>query len=117
MRAVLLIGLFAPGLAMSSDALVGEWSTDAQTCASGRVTYTADGRHEGLSFTDGEWRVLASGSYELEGERLLVRADDVEDRLVILSVDAERLELRNADQARMLALGVDSVSFTRCPSR
>ncbi len=117
MRSVLLFGLLAPGLAMASDSLVGEWSTDAAGCATARVTYTADGRHEGLVFEDGQWRTLATGSYRLEGERLVVRAGDVEDRLVILEADAERLVLRNADAARMRALGVDAVNFVRCAAR
>lgn len=117
MRLVLLLGLIVPAMAISSDALVGEWSTDAQTCASGRVTYTADGRHEGLVFEDGQWRTLATGSYRLEGQRLVVRAGDVEDRLDIVSADDERLVLRNADPARMRAIGVESVSFVRCAPR
>lgn len=117
MHVVLWVGLLAPGLAMASDTVVGEWSTDAAGCAAARVTYTAEGRHEGLIFEDGHWRTLASGSYRLEGDRLVVRAGDVEDRLVIIAADAERLVLRNADPVRMQALGVDAVNFVRCAAR
>jgi len=117
MRLVLLTTLLIPSLALASDALVGDWSTDAESCATARVTYTADGRHEGLSFENGEWLVLATGSYRREGDRLMVRAGDIEDRLVILSVDAEHLLLRNEDEARMTALGIESVAFVRCPPR
>ena len=117
MRAALIALFLAPMPTLAAEALIGEWSVDAESCAQTRVTYTADGKHEALVNQDGQWRTLGSGSYRHEGERLTVRAGAIEDRLVILSLDSERLVLRNEDEARMKAAGTDAVSFVRCPSR
>lgn len=117
MRAAIIPLVFLPLPALAADALIGEWSVDAASCAHTRVTYTAEGKHEALVQEGGTWRTLGSGSYRHEGERVVVRAGAIEDRLVILSLDSERLVLRNEDEARMKAAGTDSVSFVRCPAR
>jgi len=117
MRVPLLLVALLPLPAVAADALIGEWSTDAANCTKTRVTYTVDGKHEALLNDNGQWRTLGSGSFSHEGDRITVRAGAIEDRLLILSLDSDRLVLRNEDEARMKAAGTDSIGFVRCPAR
>lgn len=103
--------------AHAADALVGEWALDAGQCATTRIVYTADGRNEAWTNRDGSWSRLSSGTYTHNGAELVVEAQGQSDRLHIMRLDSEVLELRNADKARMDQIGLDGVSFVRCPSR
>ena len=103
--------------ARAADALVGEWALDAGQCADTRIVYTADGRNEAWMMRDGGWSKLSSGSYTHSGAELVVEANGQRDQLHIVRLDAEVLELRNADKERMAQIGRDTVGFVRCPAR
>lgn len=117
LRPFLLFVLLAPKLA-NADALVGEWSIDAPSCDHARLTYTAEGLHEALMLEGGTWKTMASGTYSRDGDRVRVQTGEQQhDDLVIIRADDRTLELRNADAARMQAMGMDSVTLVRCPPR
>lgn len=109
------------GLILLSSALpaataeVGEWGIDAEMCAESRVVFTADGLHQAQMLQDGQWQALASAPYRRDGNILIVEADGAEERLEVLEESAGRLVLRNADEARQEALGIDRLELERCP--
>lgn len=109
------------GLTLLSSALlaatgeVGEWGIDAEFCAESRVVFTADGLHQAWMLEDGQWQVAVSAPYRRDGNFLIVDVDGVEDRLEVLEESAERLVLRNTDEARHEALGIDRLELERCP--
>lgn len=110
------LGLILLGVALHAAAAeVGEWGIDEEMCAESRVVFTADGLHEARILEDGQWQTLASAPYRREGNTLIVEVDGVEDRLEVLEESADRLVLRNADEARHEALGIDRLELERCP--
>ncbi len=115
---VLILLLLPLSLAAQPDALIGEWSMDAESCREARLTYTAAGVHEALMLEEGTWKIKASGRYTRDGSRITVDiGGNRKDELIVVSVDDSTLVMRNADEARMQALGLDSVTLTRCPPR
>lgn len=98
--------------------IVGEWNLDEGACEQARIGYTADGRHESLLREGDAWTTTASGRYRVEDDdTLVVEFEGQAETLQIVALDEATLELRNADAARMDAMGVDSVVFVRCPPR
>lgn len=114
--AILLLAL-SPALALAQDSVVGEWNLDESACEHTRITYTDDGRHESLQHGADGWAATAAGSYRHEGNTIVVDAGGVEQTLEIVELTADRLKLRNPDPAQMAALGVEHVTFVRCPPR
>lgn len=109
------------GLILLSSALqaataeVGEWGIDAEMCAESRVVFTADGLHQARILEDGQWLTLASAPYRRDGNILIVEADGAQERLEVLEENTGRLVLRNVDEARHRALGIDRLELERCP--
>ena len=106
-----------PTALLAQDDLVGEWNLDEAQCEHTRITYTDDGRHESLQHGDGGWETTASARYRREGDRIVVDADGQSQTLEIVELAPTRLKLRNPDPEAMAALGVEHVTFVRCPAR
>lgn len=106
-----------PTVLLAQERVVGEWNLDESACEHTRITYTDDGRHESLQHGEDGWTTTASAGYRQDGNTIVVEADGVEQKLEIVEIKPDRLILRNPDPEAMAALGVEAITFVRCPPR
>ena len=106
-------GLAAPAFASQPASIVGEWSPDASMCDEVRLAWTADGRHESMSFDDGRWQVAASAPYRRDGDAFVVSYQGVIERIRHVDLGEGRARFENDRNKPPL----DKVEMVRCPPR
>jgi len=105
--------------AQSSDPFVGEWAPDKASCSEARLVFTEDGRHEALMRDTDGWAVLSEASYRRDGNVVQVfdASGALLETLTIVSMSPARLVLRNTDQSRHEAIGIEALELARCVAR
>jgi hypothetical protein len=119
--AAVVVGLSWVGIvaAQSPDPFVGEWAPDKASCSEARLVFTADGRHEALMREADDWVVLSEANFQREGSvvRVFDASGSLMETLAIVAMSPTRLVLRNADQSRHDAIGIDALELARCVAR
>jgi hypothetical protein len=105
--------LAAAAVASQPAAIVGEWSPEASLCDEVRLVWTADGRHESMSFDDGRWQVAASAPYRREGDAFVHTYQGVTERMRFVDLGNGRARFDNDRNKPPL----DKVELVRCPPR
>lgn len=112
--ATALLSLFTTASLAAPGSEVGEWAVSAESCATSRLIFTANGKHKTKMFQGGKWQELATAPYRRGGNRITIIYAEHNDELEILDESAERLVVRNLDEAQMKALGMESITLIRC---
>lgn len=99
-------------LALEPDPIVGEWAVDRASCREARLVFTFEGTKESLVAEDGRWKSLGAAEYWREGDVLIIRHGDTEERIEILEQQRDRLVLRNRESAG----GDVTTELVRCPT-